>query len=77
MSLHSAGRSIAVFRRRQKGPQRLAGRYTARALPYPAMKPKPAPETTNRRATRRKGLRQPCGLVLPDQTTRRVPIGRK
>jgi len=36
------------------------------------MKPKPAPETTNRRATRRKGLRQSCDLVLPDQTTRRA-----
>jgi hypothetical protein len=35
------------------------------------MKPKPAPET-NRRATRRKGLRQSCDLVLPDQTTRRA-----
>jgi hypothetical protein len=35
------------------------------------MKPNPAPET-NRRATRRKGLRQPCELVLPDQSTRRA-----
>jgi hypothetical protein len=31
----------------------------------------PPPESeTNRRATRRKGLRQACALVLPDQTTR-------
>jgi len=30
------------------------------------------PPETNRRATRRKGVRQPCELVLPDQTTRRA-----